>query len=532
MNYMLMIISGILTALAFPTVFGDIHVPNLGFLAWFSLAPLFFVIKDKGPRASFLRTFLCSGVYYGISLYWLYKALNTYGHLSPVTSVAVMVLLIAILSAYIALAPMLAAFVEVRTNISRFWTIPVFWAALEFARNYLPCNGFPWGNITNTQFAFLPIIQMTDVTGIYGLTYIMILVNCACGLLIIPYWRTCRSNSLQAAPVGQKNAKLMFVTFLVVAVLIYGYWRIYDVTKGQEGWPSVRAAMLQGNIPQDEKWIEGGEAAQIEPYANFTKLLVNSGVNLIVWPEASYPWIVPKGETKLDPEIIGTGNTGEDNDPFVLLGALTSTKEGNGRRELSNSMLLLDKNADIAGSYSKTHLVPFGEYVPYRKLLFFAKKLVAPIGNFLPGGSVQPMATDSYQVGGLICYEDIFPELAARQAGNGANVLAVVTNDAWYGRSSAAFQHLAISVFRAVENRRWMVRSANSGVSAVVDAAGRIISQTDIFEKGMIVSNVKLGSGLSLYTRFGDWFAWVCVAAGVVLLGVATGRHRPSAMPL
>ncbi len=513
-QYILVIISGILTALAFPTVFGDIHVPNLGFLAWFSLAPLFFVIKDKGPRASFLWTFLCAAVYYGISLYWLYKALNTYGHLSPVVSVAVMVLLIAVISAYIALAPMLASFVEARTKISRFWTIPIFWVALEFARNYLPCNGFPWGNITNTQFAFLPIIQMTDITGIFGLTYIMILVNCACGFLIIPYWRRCDAPAT-------RSAKLMFATLLVVAALIYGYWRIYDVTKRQEGWPSVRAAVLQGNIPQGEKWIAGAEAAQIEPYADFTKLLVNGGANLIVWPEASYPWIVAEGEAKLNPELIGTGKTREDKNPFVLLGALTSNMKGNGKRDLSNSMLLLDKNGDIAGRYSKTHLVPFGEYVPARKFLFFAKKLVAPIGNFKPGESVQPVATDSYQVGGLICYEDIFPEIAAGQTGNGANILAVITNDAWYGRSSAAFQHLAISVFRAVENRRWMVRSANSGVSAVVDAAGRIISRTDIFEKGMIVSNVKLGEGLSLYTRLGNWFAWVCVAMGVVFLGVA-----------
>jgi apolipoprotein N-acyltransferase len=318
----------------------------------------------------------------------------------------------------------------------------------------------------------------------------------------------------------------MFATLLVVAALIYGYWRIYDITKKQDSWPSIRAAVLQGNVPQGEKWAAGGEAGQVKPYADFTKLLMNSGADLIVWPEASYPWIVPEGETRLNPGRIGIGRVGEDKSPFVLLGALTSSgKAARGRRELSNSMLLLDKAGDIQGRYSKTHLVPFGEYVPAGRLLFFAKKLTAPIGNFSPGASLQPMATDSYQIGGLVCYEDIFPEIAAGQAGNGANLLAVITNDAWYGRSSAAFQHLAIAVFRSVENRRWTVRSANTGVSAVVDAAGRIISQTDIFEKGMIVSNVKLGGEMSLYTRLGGWFAWVCVGIGGVLLGMAAGRH-------
>lgn len=517
MNYILVIISGILTAFAFPTVFGDIYVPNLGFLAWFSLAPLFYVVRDKGPRASFLLTFLCSGVYYSISLCWLYKALNTYGHLSPVVSVAVLLLLVVIISAYIALAPMFAAFVERRTNISRFWTIPIFWVALEFARNYVPCNGFPWGNITNTQFAFLPVIQITDVVGIFGLTYIMLLVNCACGLLIIPYWRRCDAPAT-------RSAKLMFVTLLVVVTLIYGYWRIYDVTGKQEGWKSIRAALLQGNIPQDEKWVEGHEMAQLQPYINFTKVLANTNVDLIVWPEASYPWILQSQEMKLDPVLIGTSDVKKDRDPYLLLGALISDKKTNGKRKLYNSMLLADKNGDILGRYSKAHLVPFGEYVPYRKFLFFAKKLVAPIGNFEPGASVDPMFTDGYQIGGLVCYEDVFPEISAEHTRKGANLLAVVTNDAWYGRSSAAFQHLAISVFRAVENRRWLIRSANSGVSAVVDAIGRIISQTDIFEKGMIVSNVRLGEGLSLYTRFGNWFAWVCVGMGVILLGVAAFR--------
>jgi len=203
-----------------------------------------------------------------------------------------------------------------------------------------------------------------------------------------------------------------------------------------------------------------------------------------------------------------------------------SDKKENGKRRLYNSVLLVDKGGDVLGRYSKVHLVPFGEYVPFRKFLFFAKKLVAPIGTFERGASVEPMFTDGYQIGGLICYEDVFPEIAAEQTRKGANLLAVVTNDAWYGRSSAAFQHLAISVFRAVENRRWMVRSANTGVSAVIDAAGRIISQTDIFEKGMIVSNVKFGEGSSLYTRFGNWFAWACVGMGVILVGVAAFRLR------
>jgi apolipoprotein N-acyltransferase len=188
-------------------------------------------------------------------------------------------------------------------------------------------------------------------------------------------------------------------------------------------------------------------------------------------------------------------------------------------------MLLIDRESQIIGQYSKVHLVPFGEYVPYRKFLFFAERLVEAVGDFVAGKGVEPIFTDNFQIGGLVCYEDLFPEISREHVRKGANLLAVITNDAWYGRTSAAFQHIAIAVFRAVENRRWMVRSANSGVSAVIDASGRILSRTGIFEEGMIVSNVKLGKIETPYTKIGDWFAWACILVFVTMLAVISKKR-------
>lgn len=504
MTYILLIISGLLTAFSFPTVFGPLRFPNLGFLAWFSLVPLLYVIRNASPRRSFVYTFITFAICYSVSLYWLYTAMNTFGHLTPTASVGVLILLIILLSTHIALAPMFSAWVEKKTGIARFWTLPIFWVVVDFAMNYIPCNGFPWGNITNSQFAYLPVIQIVDIVGIYGLTYVMVVFNSAIAEFC--------SGKVHFA----KYSKASFAATLIISMLIYGFFRIGYVEKMEDNWRSIRVALLQGNIPQDEKWRPGMEEEQLIPYKKSMQELEGKDVNLVVWPEASYPLLIPDVEESLPPESLGLSMADRDSKRFILLGALTISKP---TKSFYNSMILIDNNSNIIGRYHKVHLVPFGEYVPYKKILFFAKKLTAPVGNLKAGEKLAPLYTDDYQIGGLVCYEDLFPEISREMTRNGANLLAAVTNDAWYGVSSAPFQHLAISVFRAVENRRWLVKSANTGVSAVVSATGRIISKTNIFEEGMIVSSVKLGNGSSLYTLLGDWFAWGCVLIGLFLFG-------------
>jgi len=225
----------------------------------------------------------------------------------------------------------------------------------------------------------------------------------------------------------------------------------------------------------------------------------------------------------LDPALMGLTGFEKDPNTYLLMGGISFDRS---KRALYNSAFLLDGNAHILGRYDKAHLVPFGEYVPYKKLLFFAKKLTAPVGNFAAGENSEPLFTDGFQIAPLICYEDLFPEIARAFIKKGANFIVTITNDAWYGRSSASLQHLAISVFRAVENRRFLVKAANTGISAVVDPVGRIISKSGLFEEGMIVSNIKLGTGSSLYTRYGDWFAYGCGLIAVFLLAAGGIGNR------
>jgi apolipoprotein N-acyltransferase len=505
MSFILAIASGLITALTFPTVFGGFHLPNFGFLAWISLVPLFYSIIDSRPRRSFLLTFIAAIFYGGISLSWLYNALSEYGHLSGAVSVGVLSLLIIMVATYAGCALMFASWFEQKLGVNRFWTLPLFWVIFEFARNYTPCNGFPWGSITNTQYAYLPVIQIVDLVGIYGLTYIMIVFNSWIAGII-------RGHN----PVYRSKQAVIFVTALVSFMLFYGWFRLEHIRKDQNSWQSMRVALVQGNIPQSEKWETGQEEKQLSVHRNYNMMLDKSGIDLIIWPESSYQWLVPANINKLPKEHFGLSDFKFDT--YLLMGALSEEKDGN----LRNSALLLDKTGDILGRYHKNHLVPFGEYVPYRKFLFFARKLVAPIGDFLAGDEKEPLFTDRFQIGGLVCYEDVFPEISRGLVNNGANILAVITNDAWYGRSSAAYQHLAISVFRAVENRRWLVKAANSGVSAVVDATGRIISKTDIFERGVIVSQAKLSDKKTLYSKYGDFFAWICF--GIVVCIMVVGK--------
>jgi len=283
--------------------------------------------------------------------------------------------------------------------------------------------------------------------------------------------------------------------------------------------------LVQGNIAQDEKWERELAQKNLDVHREGAMRLAESGVEMIIWPEAAFPWPVEDSDTETDPRVLGFMEGGAGALPYTLLGAITKTAKGDFR----NSAILFDGDGNIDGMYHKVHLVPFGEYVPYRSLLFFARKLTRPVGNFIAGRDYSPLSAGGRRFGVLICYEDVFPDIARKETARGAGFLVNLTNDAWYGSSSAPFQHLAISVFRAVENRRFLVRATNSGVSAVVMPTGETTVESSIFEPALIVSPVAILGGLTPYTRLGDWFAWGCaayVALGFIMVFLKRIRRR------
>lgn len=508
MSWLPAVVSGLLLGLAFPFRVGAFALPNLGWLAWIALVPLFLTLRRATPRQAFARTYCAAVIYYSISLYWLYTAMHTYGHLTPPIACGVLALTILILAAYISVVPWITRWIASRWEREPLWLLPTVWVAVELARNHGPCGGFPWSNLAQTQFAYIPLIQIVDITGIGGLTFVMVSTN----RWFAHVWGRWREGDWD-----WREGRTWCTVALWLLLIGYGTWRFVAVERAMAHWTPYTVALLQGNIPQEDKWRPGLEEEQVAVYHRLMAGLAGAPVDLAIWPEASYPWGISVASRELP--VAGQFP--------VLLGALGVQGSG-AQRRLFNSAFLLTPDGAIAGRYDKTHLVPFGEYVPYQKLLFFARRLAAPIGDYGAGTRIEPLRIGPLAIGTLICYEDIFPEIARGHAVRGAQFFANLTNDAWYGWSAAATQHLTLSVFRAVEHRRFLVRATNTGVSAIVDPLGRRIITGGLFEPAVIVGRIRLGEGRTIYTMCGDWFAWSCVLAlaGGWVMAMRVGRKR------
>jgi len=498
-SFLLAILSGIITGLVFPTMFGKFVLPNLGFLAWFSLIPLFVVIYNQRPRKTFLLTFIAGCVYFSISLYWLYNALSRYGGLPPYTSVGVLFLLILLQSFLISIGPFLVSIIRSKIKIPALILLPVAWVAAELLRNYFPFGGFSWNNLAYSQAGYPEFIQTADIFGIYGIVFLIVVVNQFFAELIIGWGKASRLH------LGIKFVSVFVLFSLFIA---YGWYSLETIEKHSPTQEKISVALVQGNIPQENKWDQEYLEGNLKQYSNYMKLIANSNIRLAVWPESSYPFLVPLTVEKFRHETLGLKGKGAEG-PWVLFGAIS--KDGMTKKNtMYNSAILVDNDGYIFDRYHKKHLVPFGEYVPLRKLLFFAEKLVANVGDFIPGKKYRAMEVDGYKVGPLICYEDVFPEIARLETIDGANILVNMTNDAWYGWTSAARQHLAMSIFRAVENRRYMLRATNTGISAVIDSRGIPEITSDMFVQSFIATSVPLLSGLTIYDKIGDLFAYIC----------------------
>ncbi|HDL21405.1 MAG TPA: apolipoprotein N-acyltransferase, partial [Nitrospirae bacterium] len=203
---------------------------------------------------------------------------------------------------------------------------------------------------------------------------------------------------------------------------------------------------------------------------------------------------------------------------YLLFGSVLVKESGSGKKQLSNSAVLLSPEGDTISVYDKIHLVPYGEYVPLRELFPFLKKLVTAAGDFVHGNETTVMETPFAKIGNLICYEIIFPGLARKFADKGADILITITNDAWFGPTSAPYQHFSMAVFRAVENRVPVARAANTGISGFINSRGRIINKSDIFVEAALTGEISIGTEKSFYTKYGDIFAFICIIGSVLFI--------------
>ena len=508
-HFFLSVLTSLLLWLSFP---GGGKVWPLLFGA---LVPFLFVLRGVNARRAALYGLCCGLVHFTILLYWIVIVLGKYGGLEWFISLQALFLLALYMSLYFVLFALLA-----RSLLLSFpaavclWLLPALWVGLDWFRGIF-LTGMPWMDLGYALFEVPHLIQIADLVGHHGVTFLVIFVN-TCLMLLFTKKHTF------------SGYLFIFVSALCLlgSVAMYSKVRFEEVQQAMSATDASRitVGIVQGNIDQSVKWSPSQQKETVENYLSQTQdLLVSDRPALVVWPETALPFYPPSNDY-MQPlkKQVATEN-------FALLtGAPWYEIVDRKARKANffNSALLLEPNGTFSGKYYKNHLVPFGEYIPLKKYLPFLAPLVESVGDFSVGTIEQPLVWQDTRIGILICFESVFPELSRKWVLAGANVLVNLTNDAWYGKSSAPHQSLAMSVLRAVETRRSLVRSANTGISAFVTPAGTISRQSELFVPWAAATEVVLFDQLTIWARYGYLFAPVCLAIGLLGGGVAGIRRR------
>jgi len=500
-NIFLALLSGLLLTLACPK-------SGLFWLAWFALLPLLLALRNLSPLNGFYLGFCAGLTHYLTLVYWLAHTMQTYGHLPVYLSLPVLFVLAAYLALYIAFFSMMVTRL-CAMPLTLLLTVPFLWVSLEYVRTFL-FTGFPWELIGYTQFNVLPLIQISDILGVYGVSFCIAFGNAVIFVMFLYLTK----NDWQENTVTKRFAAASILSFAVILALVwfYGTRRIHAVDKLSADSPSAKVAVVQGNIDQAVKWKPAFQHSSTLKYIKLSLQAKQHKPDLIVWPETATPFYFLHHKELSLLVLKGVEDIGTD----FLIGS-PSFRSGEHGLEYYNSAYLVGPKGNVYGRYNKAHLVPFGEYVPLKKWLPFIDKMVAGVGDFRPGKKGHTLPWGNYRLGIQICYEIIFPDLARAMTKNNAALLVNITNDAWYGKTSAPYQHFSMTIFRAVENRRALIRAANTGISGFIDPAGRVVAATQLFEEALLTQSVPLLQTTTFYSRFGDLFAIFCLAATLLL---------------
>jgi apolipoprotein N-acyltransferase len=496
-DILLSLLSGILLILSFPDF-------DLEFLAWIALIPLFYSFEGKGLYHSFILGFLTGVVSFLGILYWIIVAVHTYGNVPLIPSGFILLLLVVYLSFFIGAFACLTRLIQIRSRLQTLLFTPFLWVALEYLRSFL-LTGFPWANLGHSQYLNLPFIQMADITGVYGLSFVILLVNAT-------LFRVLHQWPQKAFPVKEA----VFTVLILLGFLIYGYVKMGVVDRQMIRNPSLRIGLVQGNIDQSIKWDESFQKETLKIYEKLSFKVAEEKPDLIIWPETATPFFFQDAK-EYQPFIL---DIPKKTNAFFLFGT-PSYKPRKRKVDHYNSAYLVSPSGELIGKYDKIHLVPFGEYIPMQNLLFFIGSLGEGIGDFKSGKEIYNFSLPQGKFGVLICFEIIFPDLCRKFVKGGANFLVTITNDAWFGRTSAPYQHFSVATFRAVENRVFIARAANTGITGLIDPKGKIVNRGSIFTEEAMNGTIRLLKDKTFYTLYGDVFAWLGSAFSIFLLAYA-----------
>ncbi|MDD5218777.1 MAG: apolipoprotein N-acyltransferase [Candidatus Omnitrophica bacterium] len=489
------VLSGLILTFAMP------HFP-FGFLAWFALVPMFWAIDNAASgRSAVLYGLLTGAVFFGMSLHWLIN----------VTFFGWIFVFVVLETPFLALFGGLAYFGrQIRIIFLRPLWFALAWSLSEWCRAEIPVFGFGWNLIAYTQASYPFMIQFADIFGAYGLGFLIVFVNGCLVEMLLALMRKKDKRGLDLRLWIYPVAIVGIITML----LSYGNFRIRRFEKVRQ---SLTVSLIQGNIPQNIKWESMAKDKIVEIYSTLTQLVRFDSPDLILWPEAAFP-----GFFNRDQEAVPIRELVRQ----IRIPLLIGSPHFENFDRVYNSAYLVDKTGQIVLRYDKLFLVPFGEYVPLKMIFGWLEAYAYAMGvsDFSSGSeyTVFPLK-DNLKFSVLICFEDTFPDLARTFVNRGANFLAVLTNDAWFGKSSAPYQHLAASVFRALENGVPVIRAANTGVSAFISPKGIVLDRVkakngeDIFITGKATLTLPVQSRMTIYRQYGHWFPYFVVFVFMVL---------------
>jgi len=510
-------VSGALFVLSFPK-FGH---PAFG---WIALTPLLVALSGAALRRAFLLGLITGLIYFTGTLYWITRVMAVYGGLQTWVAALINGALIAYLALFPALFALFMRRIVMAYGRSALLAAPVVWVATELGRAAI--TSFPWVLLGYSQVTVLPIAQLASLFGVYGLSMLVAAVSAALAFAAVGPRRAPASAFARDGLRRDGNAgpyvqyiPAAAVLAIVLVVAAWGSRRAAASEWTRAGEP-IRIGMIQGNVDQAQKWDVKRASAIFQDYVNMTRQAIREGAQLVLWPESSTPFLF---EEDLPAAAVVRTLAQQARVPIVF----GSDQIERGRPDrFFNSAFLVRADGTTGGVYRKMHLVPFGEYVPFQRLLFFAAPLTEQAGTFSPGLNPELLPVDGHRISVAICYEVVYPDLVRRFVTGGSELLTTITNDAWFGQTSAPVQHFQQAAMRAIENGRYLVRSANTGISGIVDPYGRVLAQTPIFESAVLLGDARFLQTSTFFSRHGDVLAYASVVATLALLVVASRRVK------
>jgi apolipoprotein N-acyltransferase len=442
--------------------------------------------------------------YFWGTLYWLVQTMTTFGGLSTPTSAFAALMLVAYLSLFPGLFAVFQARFAKAFGRTALLLAPLSWIATEMGRTYI-WDGFPWELLGYSQVTVIPVAQVASIAGVYGLSALVASVSAGAAYLALE-------------PTSKRWRPLVAAVGIVLAIGVWGAFRVRAHRLTAAG-VAIRVGVLQGNIPQDQKWDSAARGPIMDRYINMTREAIGRGAQFVLWPESSTPLPYEQDLAggaairRLAQQAHITLLIGSDQvEPVQTIAGQAPDVR------YYNAAYLVEPDGKTGAVYRKIHLVPFGEYVPLKRLLFFVGPIVQAVSDFTPGASIVMLPVAGHDASTAICYEVIYSSLIRASVRHGSELLTTITNDAWYGWTSAAYQHWEQASMRAIEEGRYLARAANTGISGFVDPYGRVMQRSNMFESAVMVDELRFIEDRTIYSYIGDVAGWAGVAITAIML--------------